>query len=119
MVEYPNESPASNLRVGQGAQTMIKRVTTALLLFVLSALVPITSMASTAPAAITVWTQGTATKVQPTTAPESGNTIVLEGARPIPARDIQDAHIKTPPHQPNLRDVIPSACHLSSLAASP
>jgi hypothetical protein len=35
----------------------------------------------TAPAALTVWTVGTATKVQPTTALGSGSTIVLEGAR--------------------------------------
>ena len=37
--------------------------------------------AVTLPAALTVWTQGTANKVQPTTAIGAGNTIVMEGAR--------------------------------------
>ncbi len=61
---------------------MIKRVTATLWLIVLStALAPNAPLAHTAPAAFTVWTQGTATKVQPTTATGLGNSIVLEGAR--------------------------------------
>lgn len=61
---------------------MIKRVATTPVLIVLSAiLAPNAPMAYAAPTAFTVWTVGTADKVQPTTAPGSGNTIVLEGAR--------------------------------------
>ncbi len=38
-------------------------------------------VAPTSPTALTVWTVGTATKVQPTTAPGVGQTVTLEGAR--------------------------------------
>ncbi len=65
---------------------MMKRVTTALLLIVLSTiLAPNAPMAYTAPAALTVWTQDTAMKVQPTTALGSGwvRGMSPNGAQPL------------------------------------
>src|SRR5512136_159119 len=61
---------------------MLKRIVMTILLAIVGVgLIVKAPAAHTLPAAMTVWTQDTANKVQPTTAPGSGNTIVLEGAR--------------------------------------